>query len=115
MKYSQRDLKAIDMFALLIIGIGILFFAIGGMRYMGNPKIKASAIYNEKGLKVEMVGKPIRDEELVETVNWPAIRTGLFGTVFLLLGTTMNLCLSRVMRNGGIDVEQDLTSDRSVP
>lgn len=107
MKYSQRDLRAIDVFALILIGVGILFFAIGALRYIGSPKINGAISYKDKAAKIENSQKAEEGSAVVEIVNWPAIRTGLFGTVFILLGTTMNIGLRRVMRHGGTDVDQD--------
>ncbi len=109
MKYKRRDLRAIDVFALILIGIGGVFFALGALRYIANPKIEAVVSYKQQGGKLENAGKfgtdgkKLRPGEPVQTPNWPAIRTGLFGTVFILPGTTMNVGLRRVMRNGDAD------------
>ena len=85
------------MFALLMIGIGALFFAIGGVRYLSQPTILVPL---ERG---GGIAKDAHESELFYTIearNWSAIRSGLLGFVFVALGTAMNVGLRRVVAKG---------------
>jgi hypothetical protein len=105
MKYSKRDLRAFDIFALLMFGIGALFFTMGGIRYFTQPNIRVAVISKNKSMGSEVVvaSKSGDTKGTVETRNWPAVRTGLLGFVFVALGTAMNIGLRRVARNGDED------------
>ena len=114
MKYSKRDLRAFDIFALMMFGIGALFIAIGGVRYFSHPTIRVAAVSKEKakGSEVVAASESGDAEGTVEAPNWPAVRTGLLGFVFVALGVAMNVGLRRVTRNGREDVSST-TSEKS--
>ena len=109
MRYTSRDLRAIDLFALMLLGIGLLFLVMGSLVLIqggrivvsraplrSKPVVKLSAAPNAKPFKTGKI-PGVRVKAL------PNYHPLLFGVVFVCLGTALGLGVRRVQANGGED------------
>jgi hypothetical protein len=113
MRYGKRDLRAVDMFALILFGVGVVFVVMGVVRYSGGggvaygkkgvPARKAMPDADRSGADAPVVkggkGTPVTIDPVAG-----AIRLILLGVVFILLGGALNLGLRRVLKNKCEDV-----------
>ena len=83
MAYSKRALRAADILALVLTGVGLLFFvvALGKLFFSAGDAGLAA-----KGIKSKAV--------------WIGMRYALAGLVFLVLGIALNVKLKRCVANG---------------
>ena len=88
------------MFALLLVGLGLLFLMTGVLTTVKGGDVAVKTI--DKGAThalPDKLGKTSYASGRIVGLN-----TMMFGFVLLSLGTAMNLGLRRVLRNGGEDV-----------
>lgn len=102
MQYTKKDLKNVDAFALILIGIGILFIAIGLPQMLSDDQGKDYGASGKAIGKVDVDGA--RSGKKAD-----ASRSGMaltvLGGVFVLLGIALNLGVRRVIHNNGKDIE----------
>ncbi len=124
MKYTKRELKAFNVFALFLFGLGGLFLAFGLMAYAAQPVTRFSVaeagrvsatVEQERdagasGLPGDVEDGPLARRQsfgpqtrVVEAPNLQAISKALIGLVFILMSIGLNAMLLRVMRRGGED------------
>ncbi len=101
MQYSQRDLRAADMLALLFVGLGIALVAIGVIRLVTedstSAKSKSTVAAAESAPRsVAVVDKKAPARSVVAGV-FPLV----IGIVCLCLGTALNLKVRQLKRTGG--------------
>lgn len=108
MKYDEKDLRAIDIFSLVLVGVGILLAALGAMTPELAPAKKAdgkivaiekNVALTETEAESAVVAKP--KMEMVSPVSPSAI---ILGVVFLCLGAALNMQLRKVIANKGEDL-----------
>ncbi len=113
MKYSKRDLKAVDIFALILFGLGLMFLVMGILSYTEVPKgISPEKEGSALGAKSKM--DAVKDDipkvkggkvgKIPYAPVGAAIRLILFGIIFMCLGAALNIGLRRVLKNKGEDV-----------
>ena len=118
MKYSSRELKLFNLFALFLFGLGGVFFTVGitqlamkpkneyivSKRLMSADSKEKTAVTNEP--TIHQKNKPIADDVItMEGVNLIAVSNGLIGAVFMVLSFLLNSVLLRVMRHQGKDIK----------
>lgn len=118
MKYSSRELKLFNLFALFLFSLGGVFFTVGVAQFVMRPKheyvvskslrnagakatpaeTKSSVTYSPKNVFAD-------DIMTLEGTNFNAVSNGLIGAVFMALSFALNRILLRVMRHDGKDVK----------
>lgn len=128
MKYSKRELKTFNIFALLLFALGGFFLMFGGIELAFQPTTSYTVVreYRKAASVVQPSEEPVvssseepatlaleasveelprtqRKEAIQETVvaegpNFKAISNVLLGVVFLALSFGLNFMLLRVMR-----------------
>lgn len=121
MKYSKRELKSFNFFALFLFSVGALVFTIGAIDLAVHPKMQyvISQSRKQADLVHETVStnlvaparkyaKPSEDRVTVDGTNLWAVSNMLLGGVFMALSFSLNRVLLRVMRHNGEDVKSKL-------
>ncbi len=115
MKYSSRELKLFNLFALFLFGLGGVFFTVGITQLALQPKneyIVSKSLMNAdpkgKGAVTNAPAvhqKNTNADDLItmEGMNLSAVSNGLIGAVFMVLSFLLNSVLLRVMRQDGKD------------
>ena len=124
MKYSSRELKLFNLFALFLFGLGGVFFTVGITQLELQPKneyVVSKSLMNAdpKGKSV-VKNEPtvhqkktnIDDVITMQGMNLSAVSNGLIGAVFMVLSFLLNSVLLRVMRQDGKDVKARLHSKK---
>lgn len=133
MKYSERELKTFNIFALLLLSLGGLFFIFGVIEYVFQPTMNytiarecpqaassvqqsgesdvsspetSGTLSSEESVDVQKHAQPgttTYETVVVEGTNFKAVSNMLLGFVFLVLSFALNAVLLRVIRRGGYD------------
>jgi len=141
MKYSRRELKTFNVFALLLLGLGGFFFILGVIEFVFQPtqsytvarpysqvdsrrqlteesavlpSEKAGTVSEEDSADIQSRtarSRPVQETVMEEGLNFKAVSNVLLGTVFLVLSFGLNFMLLRVIRRNGRDREK-VTGDR---
>ena len=117
MRYTKRELRMIDMFALMWFGAGLFFIVMGVIGFVLEPKVVYT--YHRKGYKPKAItvsesaplskGKGVGAGDMEgfytkELMNLKALSNTVLGVVFLALGIALNVAFKRVLRNKGCDL-----------
>lgn len=118
MKYSKREIRSFNLFALFMLGLGGLFFTLGVVEIAVQPKIEYTISQAQPKADVarECVGKNapvihqkhrlIADDAItVEGINLSAMSNILIGMVFMALSVILDRMLQRVKRHDSEDVK----------
>ncbi len=114
MRYTKKELRAVDMFALLLVGLGIVFGAFGCYMLAGptDPRPVLPRRFAKGRTTIIVDGR----EVVKSTSILKAGKTGfvsryayqhvwvLLGICYASLGLALNLALRRVVRNNCEDV-----------
>lgn len=112
-QYRKRDLRAIDMFGLILTGIGLLFLLLGLLSLAKSGKVdRVSASKEAPPANIDAEeSAPEAEGKGIAPGKAAAMRTEgrsygmlLIGLVFLCLGLALNLGLRRVLKNKGQEV-----------
>ena len=99
MKYSERDLRATDILALVLVGIGILLLIVRGPDFVATLG-DATSESDKAGEKAW----------LAHFTHTPGLRPTVIGLVFLCLGVALNLELESLLASGGEEPAKGLES-----
>lgn len=106
MKYSRKDLRAVDMFSLVLTGAGVLFLVLGGIGYLTTERAPQTNNARIESKKEDEPSNP-RINEKVDGKSrhaTPGLSQIFLGVVFASLGIALNLGLRRVLKNNLEDV-----------
>ncbi len=114
MRYTKKELRAVDMFALLLVGLGIVFAAFGCYMLAGptGPRPVLPRRFARGRTTVVLDGRTVvRPTSAVKVGKTGFVsRYGyqhawiLLGICYASLGLALNLALRRVVRNDCEDV-----------
>ncbi len=125
MRYSRRELKAFNFFALFMFGVGGLFFALGAAELAVQPKVQY--VISQSRRQADLIREAAStnapaarrkyanhddDRVTVEGTNFRGVSNALIGAVFMALSFALNRVLLRVMRHDGEDVKNKPTALR---
>ena len=114
MRYTKKELRAVDMFALLLVGLGIVFVAFGCYMLAGarDPRPVLPRHFAQGRTTIVVDGRKLAKSVAVSKVYKTGFvsRYGyqhawvLLGICYTSLGLALNLALRRVVRNDCEDV-----------
>ena len=120
MKYHPSDLKAFDVFALILFITGVAFLAAGVVAFVVQPKVQYTI--DGKPLHDELTAREVTDDvpvvaitpdghpRVVKRVNCGALRNLALGFILVVLSLAFNTALRQVIRNRGADVGESADS-----
>jgi hypothetical protein len=121
MKYSKRELKSFNLFALFMFGVGGLVFTLGVIELAMKPTVEYVISESRRHVEtrhemaptnppatIRKYSKPESDRITVEGTNFGALSNALIGAVFMALSFALNRVLLRVLRHNGDDVKSKL-------
>ncbi len=122
MKYSKRELKSFNIFALFMFGLGGVFFTWGAIELAVQPRVEY--VISESRREADSVSQTVstntpavnprkyaqrKDDRItVEGTNFLALSNTLLGAVFMALSFALNRVLLRVLRHNGEDLKSKL-------
>ncbi len=106
-RYTKRDLRAVDMLAIILIGVGVLVTGLGVVQLAtgsGHGKAAVSARAEKAA------GLPALAPEGKVPAKGAALPRGvvslLVGTAFLLLGAALGFKVRSLIRSGGYEAAE---------
>ena len=115
MRYQRRELRAVNVFALSLVGIGLLLGTIGLIVWADTPTADEHKVTVVKATPVA-AGRWKGKAEIRASSSYAearALANMIGGLCFVCLGLTLNVGLRRVIRNGGEDVADPLAEPSS--
>lgn len=117
MKYSKRELRMLNFFALFLFGFGGFCFVFGAIEFVVQPTMSYTVALSHNaatasvqpatgGVSLPAEVKPslfTQETQEKEGLNLNAVSKALFGLVLVVLSFALNLMLLRVMRRDGGD------------
>ncbi|MBN2711343.1 MAG: hypothetical protein JXR97_02775 [Planctomycetes bacterium] len=106
MKYGENDLRAIDIFSLVLVGVGILLAAVGVMTpSMSQAKEKPGLVAQIDSETAVAPAEQGKAEAAKKEIAFPVTPTTIMlGIVFICLGAALNMQLRKVVANKGEDL-----------
>lgn len=101
MRYTRRDLRAADMLALLLVGIGVAMLVIGVIQFATADSTSSSSAKETAAQVVKSdIAVKSKDKGFIAT---PGLRVGVAGFVLGCLGAALSFKVRQLIRTGGVE------------
>jgi len=100
MKYTPRDLRAADMLALILVGIGVAMLAIGVIQFATTGSAEVATKNSVTQASKSDVAPKSKGAGFVAV---PGVRVGVAGSVLGCLGAALCFKVRQLARTGGVE------------
>ena len=95
MQYTPRDLRAADVFALVLVGFGLTLLAFGVIAYVSRPNFATPRAVNNAA-DAELLSK-------ARTEPPNGLKLGGCGLTLMCLGVALSFKVRQLTRTGGVE------------
>jgi hypothetical protein len=105
MRYSPRDLRAADMLALILVGVGVAMLALGALQFpSAAPAPVKSSVASDAKDAAPASKMSIKSPHRLAA---PGVRLGVAGFVLSCLGTALCFKVRQLIVSGGNEPHED--------